>query len=133
MPTAEIRYVRMVGDYILDVLPESARLRDLVLAYVNAKIGIARKGRQFVIAAGIALASCTMTIVATDLLEAETALVARIIQNEQGGLSLVIVQEAGGSPTVVLYREALTAERARLLMSDPQWASKALSDHAKRS
>lgn len=38
MPSAEARYVRMIGDYILDIMPESARRRRMVLAYVSDRI-----------------------------------------------------------------------------------------------
>jgi hypothetical protein len=133
MPTAEARYVRMVGDYIIEILPESTRLRDAVLAYVTRKITVTPWVRQIAVAAAIAVASCTMTVVASDMLEAQTTLAARIVQNEHGGISLVVVRESQDGATVVLYREPLTAEKARALLLDPSWASKALSDHARRS
>jgi hypothetical protein len=134
MPSAEVRYVRMIGDYILDIMPESPRRRLLVLSYITDKvIGHAPVARRLAVAAGIAITASVATIAANTMLEAyaeaPTIQMARIVQNETGGWSLVIVKEAPGSLTLVIRRERLTEASARVLMSDPLWAEKALSRH----
>jgi hypothetical protein len=136
MPSAEVRYVRMIGDYILDIMPESPHRRLLVLGYITDRIiGQAPNARKLAIAAAIAIVSSAATIAADNMLEAHarppSSQMARIVQNETGGWSLVIVREAPGALTVVIRRERLTEAQARVLMSDPLWAERALSRHAK--
>jgi hypothetical protein len=131
MPTAEVRYVRMIGDYILDIMPESARRRQMVLAYITDRILGRPRARQFAIAAAIAIASSAVTIAADSVLDAQAAGPSvRIVQNESGNLSMVLVREESGR-IVVLHREPLTVLEAKTLTEDPQWAAKALSRLAK--
>jgi hypothetical protein len=125
----------MIGDYILDMMPESPHRRILILSYLTERIiGPAPAVRKLAMAAAIAVISSGATIAAHDMLEAyaqtPTTQVARIVQNEIGGWSLVIVKEAPGALTTVIRRERLTEAQARVLMSDPLWAERALSRHA---
>jgi hypothetical protein len=136
MPSAEVRYVRMIGDYILDIMPDSPHRRILVLSYITERIiGRSPVARKLAMVAAIAVISSAATIAAHNMLEAyaqtPTTQLARIVQNEKGGWSLVIVREAPGALTTVIRREPLTEAQARVLMSDPLWAEKALSRHAR--
>jgi hypothetical protein len=135
MPSAEVRYIAMIGDYILDIMPESNRRRRLVLAYITERIMVVpSRGRRLALAAVIAIASSAVTVAADNIWEAHARIgehFVRVVQNETGTMSLVYVREPVGGPVVVLRREPLTGEEARALLSDPQWAAKALSRLAK--
>jgi hypothetical protein len=132
MPSAEVRYIAMIGDYILEIMPESARRKQMVLAYVTERIVGSRRAKRIALAAVIAIASSAATIAADSAWDAHVNThFVRVVQNENGTFSLVYVRELAGGPVVVLRREPLTAADARSLMADPQWAAKALSRLAK--
>lgn len=136
MPSAEARYVRRIGDYILEIMPESQRRKEMVLAYITEKIlGGRRPMRQLALAAVIALASSAVTVGAGHLVQSAMSnpgsLAARIIEMPDGSLALAIVRHRQGRPTRLIHREAITADYAAALLADPLWQEKAISKHAR--
>lgn len=137
MLSAEARYIRRVGDHILEIMPESQRRKELLLNYLTTKIlGPPRKMRPVAVIALMAISSVCAAVV-DDLIQPTQAedvgIDARIIEGQDGSFTLAVVQRRPGAPTLVLHREALTGDQAQIMLADPQWAERTLQRVARGS
>lgn len=135
MPTKEARYIRRVGDYILEIMPESQRRKEMVLAYITDRIMRKPRVRQLAIAAVIALTSSAATFGVDQIVDSVQAgpasVAARIMELKDGSLVLTVVKYRDGQPTLLLHKEPITWDRARDILRDPLWQEKAISAHAR--
>lgn len=133
MPDAEARYIRRIGDYVIEILPETPRRQRAVLRYVSGRLRrrVVNMACAATAGGGVLVGIATIDMILDGYAAQPTRQAsARIIQDIDNTYNLEIVRDVSGQPMKVIHRKILSLDEARVLMTDPDWQERVVDDYA---